>query len=260
MVALVPNDEESHALQRLREVGADLAGALTGGAITLVAGPFAGAAAGVGVRHALRVVGEEVEERVLAPRQHQRIGAVWLLAHKEISQRLESGEIPRDDGFFRPDERDDASELLEGVLLAAGDAYEERKLPYLARLYASVSFRPDIDAALANFLLRVAERLTYREIQLLALFGDGEARGVLYPIGEEGEDARRIPPSVLAELDHLGTESLLGVGQPGGSVAHFASVIEGGTFLRMQLHRIYPMDVGAILFDVMGLDDFPSRN
>ena len=83
------------------------------------------------------------------------------MATLRAQERLEDGETPRDDGFFDPGiEGHDApaEELLEGALLFAANAYEQRKVPLIGRLYASLVFT-SIPVAHANWLLRLAERL-----------------------------------------------------------------------------------------------------
>jgi hypothetical protein len=240
-----------------------MAGALVGGAVGVVGGPLGGAAAGVAVAHALRTVGEEVEERALAPHQHARIGAVWLLAQDEIQRRLERGDTPRTDGFFEGADhasRPAAEELLEGLLLHAGDEYEELKLPFLARLYASLCFRADIASGYAHYLLTLARRLTYRQLGLLALFSDEAYEHRLEELELRRTELGREPltdvhPGLTAELDELGNQSVLGVAQEGGWAAHMASVIDGGSFAGINRTKIVPTPVGRALFELLGLSE-----
>ncbi len=58
------------------------------------------------------------------------------------------------------DDRSTAEEIFEGVLLVAQRDYQEKKTKFYANFFANIAFEPFIDRALANFLLRVAERLT----------------------------------------------------------------------------------------------------
>jgi hypothetical protein len=82
----------------------------------------------------------------------------------------------RADEFFceQPNERSSAEEIAEGVLLAAQREHEERKLKFYSNLLANIAFRNDIDRALANALVKQAERMSYRQLCLLALFGQTE--------------------------------------------------------------------------------------
>jgi hypothetical protein len=63
----------------------------------------------------------------------------------------------------------DGEQLLEGVLLKARDEYEEKKLPYLGRFYANLVFTPTVSPATATLLIKTLERLTFRQLVLLAL-------------------------------------------------------------------------------------------
>jgi hypothetical protein len=267
------SNDESPGLQRLRDAGIDLAGALAGGGIGLVGGPagvFAGAAVGVAVTHTLRAVGEEIGERALAPRQQERVGALWLLVDKEIRERLARGEVPRQDWF--EDQiggiRSDAEELLEGALLHAADEYQESKLRYRAHLYAALCFRPDVSSGFAHYLLKLADQLTYRQYCMLALFADDRLaelrRDANHTHGstEEGSNdvSRSRPhPGAIAELDQLGNQSVLGFIQEDTSVAHFAAVLGGGSFNRVS-SKIGPTFVGTRLYDLLGLRDLLAQD
>jgi hypothetical protein len=258
------DSDRGRGLDRLRSVGEELASALAGGALGSIGGPagiLAGALGGVTVRHTLQAVGEEVDSRALAPREAERIGAVLNLAAREIELRRESGLTVRDDGFFDADDPDDApaAELLEGTLLRAGESYEKRKLPYLAKLFANVAFRPDVPASLAHYLLTALDRLTYTQLCLLALFAREDRRDELRGLQRRQTEWRGEPPAapsvaLMAELDQLGNESLLGFVQQGGWVAHFAAVLEGGRFAP-SFGKVRPMPAGEALYELAGLAD-----
>jgi hypothetical protein len=135
---LNPPADETRPTQ-LIEGGAELAAASIGAAVGLIGGPpgaFGGAAAGVTATRLLRRLGADIQKRMLAPRQRIRTGAAYAIAAEEISRRLRAGESLRADGFFdtRMGGRPAAEELLEGVLHAAADAYEERKVTHLGKL------------------------------------------------------------------------------------------------------------------------------
>ncbi|WP_210506103.1 hypothetical protein [Naasia sp. SYSU D00057] len=96
------------------------------------------------------------------------MGAVFMEAGAAIKAKEVLGQTLRDDGFFDGD-RSFGHEFAEGVMFAAMDSFEERKIPYLGNLLANVAFAPSIDAATANFALRTAEGLSWLELCLLAL-------------------------------------------------------------------------------------------
>jgi len=78
----------------------------------------------------------------------------------------------RHDDFFEDQlyQRSAAKEIVEGVLLAAQREHEEKKLLYYSNLLANIAFHPEIDRAHANLLIRLGERLSYRQLCVLSLF------------------------------------------------------------------------------------------
>jgi hypothetical protein len=167
--------EKPSGIRRLIDAGAEIAGGAIGGALGfLAAGPAGAAAGGAGGAAAaavLKHIGGEVSERVLSPREQVRVGAVLALAAAEVRQRLDQGELPRTDGFFdfNKDGHSDADEVAESVLLKSQREAEERKLPYMAHLFASIAFDASISAYMAHQLLKAAEHLTFRQLYLLRI-------------------------------------------------------------------------------------------
>ncbi len=128
------------------------------------------AVSGVIVGQIITDVGNDFVERVLSPSQEDRVATVVRLLAVSIGERLNAGQTIRDDGFFEDEAQ--SEELLEGVLLAARDSYEKKKLPYLANMFAHVAINTQIDAQTAHLLIRNAEQVSWLEICLLAMIGD----------------------------------------------------------------------------------------
>jgi hypothetical protein len=153
--------------------GSKIAGAAVGGAVGSLTGPagtVAGAAVGAAVGEACVVVLDDIAQRVLSPREEQRVAGVAALAIDNIREQL-LWRQRRDDDFFeaKAGSPSPAEEVFEGVLLAAKQEHEQLKLPYLANFYSNLVFMPYIKKAEANFLLSIAEGLTYRQFCLLSL-------------------------------------------------------------------------------------------
>jgi hypothetical protein len=263
MSASPDTDSESDRTTRLIQSGADLAGASVGAAVGLVGGApgaFGGAAAGVAATRALRHLGSEVEQRWLAPRQRIRVGAAFAVAAESIALRLEAGETPRSDGFFdsRAGERSPAEELLEGVLVAAADSYEERKVPYLGRLFASLVFDSAVSRGFANFMIRTAERLTFQQLVIMAVVWEGDATPAAEEARTEGPPKRVLfSDEVGMEVDELERLGLVGRGEPGGSPKR-----GGMTFVDasgMPPSNLTLPGPGMKLYDLMGLSDIPQE-
>lgn len=176
--------DKHSGIRRLINTGAEIAGGAIGGALGfLAAGPIGAAALGAGgaaAAAALRHIGEEASERLLGPREKVRIGGVLALAAAEVQQRVQQGESVRTDGFFDTlhNGRSDGEEVAESVLLKSQREAEERKLPYMAHLFATVAFDPSVGAAMAHQLLKGAEQLTFRQLCLLRIGAIREQLGL----------------------------------------------------------------------------------
>ena len=258
-------DPEQSRLYELVEAGSEIAGSVTGASLGFfVAGPVgavAGAASGSVAAQILRRVGTEIAERIVGPRQRIRMGAALLVAAEEINRRLEAGDELRRDGFFGVEgERADADEVLEGVLLHAANEYEERKVPLIANLFASIAFDEAVSPARATYLLQLADRLTYRQLLVLALFSSQrfDAELVFVDAGRAGGTVNRDADAV-ADADALGHAGLLGVLQEGGWSANMASVVNGGSFRSISLAKAHPTRMGEELYRLMHLDAVPDE-
>lgn len=247
----------------LVDAGSELAGAATAAAASLLGGApelMGGAVGSVLLVRALKHVGREVGRRVLGPRQEARIGAALAFASEEIRARLESGEQVRADWFDTDSEQQTAAELLEGVLLTAADAYEERKVKYLGRLYGSLAFEPAIDRAYANYLIRLSRRVTYRELAVTAVFASDECHRVLAGLdtARQAREARVSDPGA-AELNEIGQLGLLGFRQSDGRVSPPPGTWgeDFGDGWSHTLEGLVPTSVGADLYRLMRLDDLP---
>lgn len=261
--AATSGHEETQRATWLIEGGAELAAASIGAAVGLVGGPpgtFGGAAAGVAATRVLRRLGADVQKRMLAPRQRIRVGAAYAVAAGEISRRLQAGESPRADGFFDASTagRPAAAELLEGVLLAAADAYEERKIACLGKLYAALVFDARVSRAHANYTIALAQRLTYRQLALMAVIWDGDAVAIAEAAAKENPQKLLYFSHELAiEVKELERLDLVGEGKPGDTAydggSRFVNAIEVG------IARLALTDAGRHLYDLMELHDMPSE-
>ncbi|MBA6134540.1 hypothetical protein [Pseudomonas juntendi] len=176
--------------------GTQIGGAAVGGAVGSLAGPggtVAGAAIGAAAGEACVVVLEDLAQRFLSPREEQRVGGVAAMAIESIRERRLWDEV-RDDDFFdhSGDGPSPAEEIFEGVLLSAKQEHEELKLPFLANFYANLVFTPYVQRAEANYLLAIAESLTYRQFCILSLVNrktEFELRSALWPGGSISADS-----------------------------------------------------------------------
>ncbi len=155
----------------LQGAGGNVAGAAVGFLIGGPTGAAAGGAVGWAVSQGLGRLGREFSERTLAPREEARVGCVLALGAEHILRRLEAGEQLRTDGFFDSalKDRSGADEVMESILLRSQREPEEKKLPYMANLFANIAFDSTISSEMAHQITRTAEELTYRQLCVLRI-------------------------------------------------------------------------------------------
>lgn len=159
------------------DLGADVIGEATGAVVGAVVGGVPGAAAGAVagnvVGRVMKSIGEEIKARLLSKKEAERIETVLDKAKQKVENNLNAGKQIRTDGFFDEgiDQRSAAEEILEGTLVNAQKEYEEKKLPYMANLYANLAFDSEIGRAEANQLLKIASEITFRQLEILNVIG-----------------------------------------------------------------------------------------
>ena len=162
-------------IQRFLNYGAELAGLSAGYTAEFfqTVPPGAGAL----IAPSVAIVIKEVTARLLSPRERIRIDAATDVATYRISSRLLAGHICRSDGFFDTVEYrgSPSQELLEAVLLKARESFEEKKVRHLGLFYANLAFADYVSPQTAHLLLKQLERLSYRQLCLIALVGAKES-------------------------------------------------------------------------------------
>lgn len=177
----MPEIDQQQAVE-LIEFGSEVAGSAVGGALGFFAGGPVGAAAGsvAGTLASKSLhIAIDFAHRRLSRREKVRVGAGLAFALETIGHYLEEGRLPRSDGFFEHDVtgRSASDEILEGVLQKCKNEHEEKKLKHLGITYANVAFLPEISVFGANWLLQVAQELTYRQLCILAIVGQKGVKG-----------------------------------------------------------------------------------
>ena len=126
----------------------------------------------IGATGVYQKVGGEMADRLLGPREKARIGCVLAMSVEILKSELDQGKTLREDGFFdKTIGRSDAEEVMEGVLRKAQAEYEERKLEYLARLWSTACLDETFGADKLNYMVKLAEQLTYRQLVILSIAG-----------------------------------------------------------------------------------------
>ena len=155
----------------LQGAGSNAAGAVVGFMVGGPAGAAAGGVVGWAVSQGLGRLGCEFSKRTLAPREEARVGCVLVLGVEQIRMRIEAGDQLRTDGFFDSTiyDRSGADEVMENILLKSQREPEEKKLPFMANLFANIAFDSTISSEMAHQVIKTAGELTYRQLCLLRL-------------------------------------------------------------------------------------------
>ena len=135
-------------------------------------------------------------------RQAKRIKDVSQYALNGIKYRLENGEKLRDDNFFEQIiDRSYAEEALESVLLKARDEPQEKKIPYLGKLFENGCFDSNLESDLLHFLCQEAENLTYRQLCIIKVVNEmNEKKYRLRNISVRGHNENKKPGDVRYTL------------------------------------------------------------
>lgn len=150
--------------------GTEVAGSAVGGAIGLIGGP-AGAILGGVLGSAITIGLKEFISRQLSNRQEVRIAASTAYLLNGVKNRIENGDRIRNDSFFEQiEERNSAQELFEGVLIKCKEEYQEKKIQYVTKIFEKTIFDQDISPEIANQILSIAEKYTYRKICIISFF------------------------------------------------------------------------------------------
>lgn len=160
--------------QRLTQLGRVFADVSIGGATGYATGGEVGAALGAGapvVRHALGWAANEFRDRVLSPREAERVADVLELGARKFEANVADGHGIAADWFLAGDEssRVVGREVIEGILLTAQAEHESKKLPYVGNLLGNLPFDLYLDEITANLSIAYSERLSYLQFLLLSL-------------------------------------------------------------------------------------------
>jgi hypothetical protein len=110
---------------------------------------------------------------VSVPRERVRAGAVLAFAVEHSVTLARAGRSLRSDSFFagRGGVRADAGTVIEAAVGVARRSTDEREVRHLGYLLAEAAFSPELDADLVLRALQLAERLSWRQLALLAGVG-----------------------------------------------------------------------------------------
>lgn len=268
-------DKQEKAAIRLLKIGSGAAGGLAGSAVGLFfggpVGAIAGGAAGAALKEVLITVGE-IGLRQLSQREEIRIGTAAISAGNTIARRLEAGEKLRSDEFFESEDensRSSAHEIFEGVLLKCKNGHEEKKIPYIANIFSSTAFSSDISSDEANYLLRLAENITFRQMCFLSIFERKTEIGIELPDRDLDAESKAMLRDLgaLQEILLLANDGLIHLpfdSKASESMAG-AIVVADSELLLSNLEEVIPnrmklTELGRRCYEILGLGNIPIED
>jgi hypothetical protein len=164
-----------------------------------------------------------------------------------------------------PGSVDRAQELLEAVLLAAANCFEERKVTFVAHPYGGAAFDSTVSAGSSLFLVRTAEQLTFRQLQALAVFGRHGTGDTALEIelaqveADHRSGARAVDPAMFEELTDLGNRRLVGA-WAGDGLVRDPSTTWGGDWEGVSVGQVALTELGKVLHRLMRLGGMPEAD
>lgn len=231
-------------MDKIRDVVIDSgAGAVGAGVGVVIAGP-PGAVIGAVIPPVL----SDVLRRMLSKKERSRIEKVAELSTQMIQEKINNGVKPTANA-----KGEKIKELFEGTLLAAKDTYEEKKIPFIAQLFATAPFTNTPIENMVQSLI-TAEQLSYRQLCVLSVIGRNQWGNAL-GLGEKpflNDKTKRLDEKIEGIYQDINHLLILGIiGQILEKDAEPAIVSGVGFVAPSNLVLLYP---GRLLFNGMMLD------
>lgn len=248
--------KDQSKLAHLIDLGSDITGSGSGAICGfLIGGPIgavAGAAVGPVVAKTIKKIGTEIATRWLGDNEQRRVGTAIVYTTNKIDEKLNLGMELRDDDFFneKNNERSSAEEIVEGILLSAQREYQEEKIKLYSNLLANIAFSKDVDKSQANLLLKLANRLSYRQLCLLAILAEKQKFNIPEKKKITKGTIKSDISSILQELYDMYLQGLL-IPQGGGYWLQLTEISPG-------LCKLQGM--GGTLFKLMELNGIDNKD
>lgn len=195
---------------------------------------------------------QDLSKRMLSPKEISRIDKVKELTTLKIQEELGRGAGLRAD-LQKPGVEDNLQELVEGSLLTARSAYEEKKLPLIANLCSRALFTNTPIENMSQTLI-IAERLSYRQLCIVSLYSKAEFGFSPELLSEQARTKWNTDEywlGVYNDLLYLLEENILV--QAENNIKHIV-----GTIGDIIPNLIRPTYLGSLLINGMLLDTIPE--
>lgn len=216
----------------------------------IVGGVFGGPS-GAYVGTVVAPIVANIVKGLLGPREVERVERVHKLAVEKYKVLLTRSSLRKD----IPIEK--LAALVEGTLLSARSAYEEKKIPLMANLIAKAPFtNTPIDNLTQT--LNQAERMTYRQLCLLSIVEKNSWKKELNLTSkpfmqEEKKHFNELAEGVYQDLNVMLVDGTIGMISDEGKSVMMSSGV--GFITPAQLIPLYPGRVLVNGLDLSGLPD-----
>jgi len=231
------------------EISGGIGGAVIGGLLAGTIGAMLGGASGPIIAKTFKIIGIEIKERFLSPRDNVRIGAAYAFAINKIDENERNGKNLRDDDFFEEikNNRPASEEVLEGIILSSQREFEELKIKFLGNLYANVCFRAEVSKQHINQLIKTADNLTFRQFCILQLMNERYIESLNLNVKLRGLDRWEISIfDIVAEIRDLHQRGLLNI-----PITHNA----GDNSSPIQLNQLSITKSGLFFCEILSLEE-----
>ena len=259
--SLEKNHQKDEDILQLIDISGEITGSTIAGlAIGFLSGdPFIAAALGISgkaLEIGIRKFGNEILKRMMGPREKVRVGAAVAFALAGIRQRLENGEKPRKDGFFDKNDkgRSESDEVLENMVLKVQREPEEKKAPYIAKIYENTYFHQEISTDLSHKIIKSAEQLTYQQLCILSMVGKRKDNQEF--LGNFQSNFQSDLPLEVSKLLHDCFELITNGYIQGGLMLTYSGQLP--QYETLNPASMHPGNIGRVIFELMNLKDIPD--
>jgi hypothetical protein len=272
---ITPNKKQKQEESIVRtwiNTGSEITGASVGGYVGATTGFAAAGPVGASIASGLGViVGKglsallnDFTKRTLSNREKARIGAAVYYASLKIQEYLDNGLNPRDDNFFGEeiDSRPDAETIFEGILQKSQREHEEKKARIYGNIFANIAFNCNISFDEANHVLQLVERLSYKQLCVLAFIGTrNQFSKIQLRTKSYSEESSKGKPSrkaisTFSEVYSMCSERLLKLSIPESP----GDYLEPIDWTGITPNNLKLDDLGEVCFELMSLQDIPVED
>lgn len=246
----------TEATKELIKYGSILAGNTAGAALAISNEDPLIQISGTAIGGILPEILNDFARRFLSTREKIKVAAVIHFATEGIVKNINSGKQTNNDflNMIEEGKRTSAEELYEGILIKAKNEFQEKKIKHVGAIFANCIFTKDVTPEDVNHLLSAVEKLTYRKLRIIALYGKKEyifpERNIMKDpyIWYDNISFSLSTRAVLQDIFELGNFGIIDFQR-----------LHVTDHLSLTPERFQLTDLGEQYFELMGLDEISPQ-